>query len=191
MTFSRPFYIILNRIRFHHMGIKFGSGLRICNRIYLHLKGNNTIIIGDNFGVSSGSGYNPLARNIRAAIEMEKGSKMIIGDNVGISSSCIWVFDSLTIGNNTKIGGDTIILDSDAHSLDYLQRRNPITDRPNAIKKGIIIGSDVLVGTRCIILKGVTIGDRAIIGSGSVITKDIPPDCIAAGNPCHVIKYIK
>ena len=48
-----------------------------------------------------------------------------------------------------------------------------------------------MIGTRCIILKGVTIGARSIIGSGSIVTKSIPSDCIAAGNPCKVIKYIE
>ena len=53
-----------------------------------------------------------------------------------------------------------------------------------------MIEDDVLIGTRCIILKGVTIGARSVIGSGSVVTKSIPPDCIAAGNPCKVVKSI-
>ena len=57
-----------------------------------------------------------------------------------------------------------------------------------AKSKPIVIEDDVLIGTRCIILKGVTIGARTIIGSGSVVTKSIPADCIAAGNPCQVIK---
>jgi acetyltransferase-like isoleucine patch superfamily enzyme len=38
------------------------------------------------------------------------------------------------------------------------------------------------------VLKGVTIGAKTIIGAGSVVIKDIPADCIAAGNPCKVIK---
>ena len=54
----------------------------------------------------------------------------------------------------------------------------------------IVIEDDVLIGTRCIILKGVTIGARSIIGSGSVVVKSIPADCIAAGNPCKIIRYI-
>lgn len=51
----------------------------------------------------------------------------------------------------------------------------------------ITIEDDVWIGAHCIILKGVTIGARSIIGAGSVVTKSIPPDCIAAGNPCKII----
>ena len=49
---------------------------------------------------------------------------------------------------------------------------------------------DVWIGARCIILKGVTIGERSVIGAGSVVVSDIPADCIAAGNPCKVIRSI-
>ena len=164
--------------------------MRVCNSVYIKLKGNNKVILGDNFTLSSGGGYNALARNIKASIELEKNAIIEIGNNVGLSSPCLRIYDYLKIGNNVKIGADVIILDSDGHSLSYKQRRNGSTDRPNAKKSGIIIGNDVLVGTRSIILKGVSIGDRTVIGSGSVVVKSIPSDCIAAGNPCKIIKTL-
>jgi acetyltransferase-like isoleucine patch superfamily enzyme len=37
------------------------------------------------------------------------------------------------------------------------------------------------------IMKGVTIGEGAIIGANSVVVTDIPPHCIAMGNPARVI----
>ena len=187
---KRKFWILANRIIFKLHKITFGGDLRIANRIYLRLKGNNSIQIGNNVAFSSGGGYNPLSRNIMGSIEMEKDAFLIIGDNVGISSCCLRIYKGCTIGNNVKIGADTIILDSDGHSLNYLHRREGSLDRPNARRKEISIGDDVLIGTRSMILKGVTIGARTIIGSGSVVTKSIPSDCIAAGNPCKVIKYI-
>lgn len=56
--------------------------------------------------------------------------------------------------------------------------------------KPVTIGSDVWIGGNVVINPGVTIGDDVVIGSGSVITKDIPPHCVAAGNPCRVIRQI-
>ena len=188
--FIRKIWIIINRIKFTIMNIPFGSNMRIANYINVRIGKNVKIQIGKNFGFSSGDFYNPLSRNIKGAIEIENDAKFIIKDNVGISSSCIWIYKSLYIGSRTKIGADCIIIDSDAHSLNYIERRNYKTDRPNAKSKGIIIEEDVLIGTRCIILKGVTIGARSIIGAGSVVTQNIPSDCIAAGNPAKVIKYI-
>ncbi|MHC5557744.1 hypothetical protein [Kocuria sp. U4B] len=37
---------------------------------------------------------------------------------------------------------------------------------------------------------GVTLGARAVIGAGSVVTRDVPPDVVAAGNPCRVLRPI-
>lgn len=54
----------------------------------------------------------------------------------------------------------------------------------------IRIGNDVWIGAHSVINPGVTIGDNTVIGAGSVVTKDIPADCIAAGNPCKVIREI-
>ena len=52
------------------------------------------------------------------------------------------------------------------------------------------IGRDVWIGGGAIILPGVTIGDRAVIGAGSVVTKDIPPNTVAVGNPCRVVREL-
>jgi carbonic anhydrase/acetyltransferase-like protein (isoleucine patch superfamily) len=56
-------------------------------------------------------------------------------------------------------------------------------------KGSIVVGNDVWVGTRAIILSGVTIGDGAIVAAGSVVTKDVPPYAIVAGNPARLIRY--
>jgi acetyltransferase-like isoleucine patch superfamily enzyme len=82
-------------------------------------------------------------------------------------------------------------MDTDAHQIDYLARRRGRGDKTSIIKSApISIEEDVWIGANCIILKGVTIGARSIIGAGSVVTKSIPSDCIAAGNPCIIIRQI-
>ena len=187
----RIFWILYYRVLFKYKSIPFGGSMRICNRIYLNIKCNTNIKIGNEFGFSSGGGYNPLARNIKGALAMEENSTLIIGDNVGISSSCLRIYDYLVIKDRVKIGADCIIIDSDGHSLDFQERGNSKMDRLMAKKAGITINEDVLIGTRCIILKGVSIGARSIIGSGSVVSKNIPPGEIWAGNPIKFIKKLK
>ena len=50
------------------------------------------------------------------------------------------------------------------------------------------IGKRCFIGANAIVMCGITIGDNVIIGSGSVVTKDIPSNCIAAGNPAKILK---
>ena len=54
---------------------------------------------------------------------------------------------------------------------------------------GIIIGNDVWIGTRAIILQRVKISDGAVVGAGAVVTKDVPPYAIVAGVPAKIIKF--
>ena len=55
--------------------------------------------------------------------------------------------------------------------------------------KKTIIGNDVWIGARSIILSGVTVGDGAVIGAGAVVTKDVPAYGIVAGNPAKLIRF--
>lgn len=191
------FYINWNKFIFYINGIEYGENLKIYNRIYVNKHQSANITIGNNFTFSSGNSINPLCRNIRGAIYAPTNSIICIGNNTGISSACLWAKEKIIIGNNVKIGGDCIIMDTDAHNLDYMIRNSnkknnegKLIDHITAESKPISIEDNVLIGTRCIILKGVTIGARSIIGSGSIVTKSIPADCIAAGNPCKVIRYL-
>lgn len=61
-------------------------------------------------------------------------------------------------------------------------------DACRTLKADTYLGDYCFVGTRSIILPGVKIGSEVIIGSGSIVTKDIPNNCIVAGNPAKIIK---
>lgn len=185
----RLYYIHLNRLKLFLNGAHIGNNMRIYNKVSLLIHRGANVVIGDNFQFASITTFNPLIRNMGGAIYCGRSGRVEIGNNVGASSTCIWCVNQITIGNHVKLGAGTIVLDNDAHSLDYTKRRNPQKDIASSAP--VSIKDDVLVGAGCIILKGVTIGARSIIGAGSVVTKDIPADCIAAGNPCRVIKNRK
>ena len=190
------FYRIYNRWFFRRKGVVFGVNMIAYNKVYLTGNRKGRVIIGDNYYLTSGDCINPICRNIRACIHLGSPRTVItIGNHVGMSSPCIWIQNKLTIGNHVNIGGNCIILDTDTHQIDYLARRCGMTadtnDPTTTVQSApVTIEDDVWIGANCIILKGVTIGARSVIGAGSVVTKSIPAECIAAGNPCQVLKSL-
>lgn len=56
--------------------------------------------------------------------------------------------------------------------------------------KPITIHSNCWIASNVVITGGVTIGEGCVIGAGSVVTRDIPPNSLAVGNPCRVIRQI-
>jgi virginiamycin A acetyltransferase len=57
-----------------------------------------------------------------------------------------------------------------------------------ASRDDTVIGNDVWIGSEAVILPGVSIGNGAIIGACAVVGSDVPPYCIAVGNPARVIR---
>jgi len=51
----------------------------------------------------------------------------------------------------------------------------------------VIIGDDVWIGTRAIIMPGVKISNGSIIGAAAVVTKDVPDFAIVGGVPARII----
>lgn len=183
-TLRIKMYPRINRLILKANGVVFGKNLQIPGKVSW-LIGGGKLKIGDNFYFSSGDAVNPMTSNLQGAVYVEPGAELTIGNNVGMSSTRIWVHDSVAVGDDVKIGACVLITDTDAHPMDYMTRR---TSNEGTMSAPIVIEDDVWVGAHSIILKGVTIGARSIIGAGSVVTKNIPADCVAAGNPCRVIK---
>lgn len=106
--------------------------------------------------------------------------------------------NKIIIGNFCSIAQEVLILLGGNHSLNWVTtfpfEKEPLffNNRPNnnyeSSKGDVIIGNDVWIGRRSIILSGITIGDGAVIAAGSVVTKDVPPFTIVGGNPAKIIK---
>ncbi len=177
-----------NLLRLKMYGVQCGRNCVVHGKLYVHLFSSAKVKIGNSLYFSSGWGVNALCANRRGMIYATYDACITIGNNVGMSSTVLWAHKKITIGNHVKIGGNCIIIDTDAHNMDFKLRRSPSTDR--GVSSPVVIEDDVFIGMNCLILKGVTIGARSIIAAGSVVTKSIPADCIAGGNPAKVIKRI-
>ena len=156
---------------------------------YVMVARGGKISIGKNFAMNNGIKGNPIGCYERCTFFVDRGALLTIGDNVGMSQAALICHKSITIGNNVKIGGGVCIYDTDFHSLDPVVRRSR-EDLKNRAEKPVVIGNDVFIGAKSIILKGVTIGENSVIGAGSVVTKSVPANQRWAGNPAKFIRSI-
>jgi acetyltransferase-like isoleucine patch superfamily enzyme len=144
--------------------------------------GRNVTLISKTFATALGVSHAVVLRTL------SRDAKIYIGDRVGISGGSICAAIYVEIGDDSMLGANVTIADTDFHSLHPAYRGG---HEHSTIKTAEVrIGRRVLVGTNAIVLKGVTIGDNSVIGGGSVVTKSIPANCIAAGNPCRVIRML-
>lgn len=156
---------------------------------YVIVARGGTFSIGKNFAMNNGIKGNPIGCYERCTFFVDRGAVLTIGENVGMSQAALICHKSIIIGNNVKIGGGVCIYDTDFHSLDPVIRRSS-EDLKNRAEKPVVIGNDVFIGAKSIILKGVAIGENSVIGAGSVVTKSVPANQIWAGNPAKFIRNI-
>jgi maltose O-acetyltransferase len=110
------------------------------------------------------------------------GAEIYIGKGSTITNGCeLFARTAIRIGERCMVGPQTLILDSDFHSVAPNERH--LAGKTAAV----IIGDNVWVGTRVIILKGITVHRDAVIASGSVVAKDVDAGAIVGGNPARVI----
>ncbi|WP_278848927.1 sugar O-acetyltransferase [Megamonas funiformis] len=124
------------------------------------------------------------------------GQHISIGNNVIININCTFVdCNKITIGNNVLIASNVQIYTA-THPVNISDRLldNWSYNNPHAFFNTyalpVTIEDNVWIGGGVIILPGVTIGKNSVIGAGSVVNKSIPPNSLAVGNPCKVIRKI-
>lgn len=122
---------------------------------------------------------------ITAPFWCDYGYNIEIGENFYTNHNCV-ILDGakVTFGDNVFIAPNCCFSTA-GHPLDFVQRNEGLEFAyPITVKDNVWIGANVTV------LPGVTIGENSVIGAGSVVTKDIPPNVIAVGNPCRVLREI-
>lgn len=124
------------------------------------------------------------------------GRNIHIGSRVSVNMNCTFVdCNKIIIGDDVLIASN-VQLYTATHPVELQERLTPDWTpekeeyfcRTYALP--IKIGNGCWLGGGVIVLPGVTIGDGAVIGAGSVVTRDIPPNTVAVGNPCRVIREI-
>ena len=135
-------------------------------------------------------------------------SSIIVGDFTYIADSEFeshvthfypWSRDKLIIGKFCQIAtGVEFVMNDANHQMNSVSTFPFYTlegwdmDAPAAsdmtFKGNTVIGNDVWIGQKAVILPGVNIGDGAIIGANSVVGSNVAPYTIVAGNPAKLIR---
>jgi serine acetyltransferase len=157
----------------------YGKGVRTGN--FLHwVTGKGDMILGDHVWIDGKCGFAFSQR-------FTPHPTFRVGDYSEIGHGCGFVIaKEITIGKHTRISFYTQILDSSGHPIEADLRRQNLPPHPSDVKP-VIIGDDVWIGQRCLILPGTRIGDGCIVSAGSVVRGKFPPYSLIAGNPAKVI----
>lgn len=191
----KSFYILFNwvytpiaKILFFLNGVEFGKGLRVLGLIKVFVTRRGRVLIGRHLRINSGDRFNIIGRQQKCILWVE--GELIIGDNVGISASAIICNKKVVVEDDVIIGGNTVIYDTDFHSLNAVDRLTREADKANAKCAPVVIRQGAFIGAHATILKGVTIGRGSVVGACSVVTKDVPDKEIWGGNPAVFIRKV-
>lgn len=112
--------------------------------------------------------------------------RITIGARLNLGARCtLWAgpgVGRIVIGDDVLFGPEVMVTAANYRFNDG----SPVTQQ--AMDEGdVIIGNDVWLGTRAIVLPGARIGDGAIIGAGALVRGEIPAGAIAVGQPARVV----
>ncbi|MDX8397184.1 MAG: acyltransferase [Mariprofundaceae bacterium] len=131
--------------------------------------------------------------------ELHIGAGAVLKEQVKIACNggCICLGERVQVGyfsviashGSIQVGADTLI--AEHVSIRGSQHRFDQGAVPKLMQgysvEPIVIGINVWIGAKVVILPGVEIGDHAVIGAGAVVTHSIPAGKLAVGIPAKVI----
>jgi len=113
--------------------------------------------------------------------------KLVLGNRVDIGHNVVFIVNKeIVLEDDINVASGVRFMDTDAHPRDAAARIADLPPTADEVKP-VRIGRYAWIGHNVFVMKGVTIGEGAIIGVNSVVVNDIPPYCVAMGNPARVV----
>lgn len=168
-------------------GMEMGEGVIVRGMPVVEITSGASVSIGRGVVLNS---INSLYHvNMFAPVKLfaeGREARITIGAAGRIHGTCIHALREVSIGERCLVAANTQIFDSSGHDLSFPEVEKRIHTSGEA--RPVRIEDDVWIGTGTIILPGVRIGRGSVVRAGSVVVADIPPLCLAGGNPAVVLK---
>lgn len=163
-----------------HCSVRFARDINLLGGKYMTI-GENTSFGKDTI-INCWTEYN----GEKFSPQLTIGRNCSIGEYAHIT--CAY---RITIGDNLLTGRRVYISDNNHGSMSMEHLNMPPADRPLTSKGELVIGNNVWIGERAVILSGVHIGDGAIIAANAVVTHDVPAYAMVGGVPAKTLVTIK
>ena len=119
-------------------------------------------------------------------MQVDYGDQITVGEGTFVNYGLVALdVAPITIGRYCQLGPRVQLL-TPVHPTEPAPRRAGLESADP-----ITIGDNVWLGGGVIVCPGVTIGEGSVIGAGAVVTRDIPPYCLAVGNPARVVRALE
>lgn len=113
-----------------------------------------------------------------------------VGNYCSIVGAIIATNGRVRVGDYSFIAHEVVLADHFAPVPPNIRSRVAPPRASNTKESDIVLGSNVWIGARAVVLAGSTIGEGCIIGAGAVVKGTFPPLCVIAGNPATTVGRI-
>jgi acetyltransferase-like isoleucine patch superfamily enzyme len=187
-------------VRSLFLSARFGGWFLVARRSRIKIGRGSKVVIGrGSFFLVGFVHYGPtptsihMGRNATLSVEgtvlIRKGARVFVHDGghlemytgSGVADyTTVTCFDHIVFGEGSGTSWYCNVLDTNGHVFTIDGDRKPVT-------APVVFENNALVGSFCTVLPGVTLGEGSLVAAGSVVTKDVPPHCLAGGNPARVL----
>ncbi|MCA0873472.1 acyltransferase [Seohaeicola saemankumensis] len=143
-------------------------------------RGKVSILMGPGSGEIELGGRGPMVADFR----MWRDATVRIGEKTTINGARIVADNAdIVIGRDNLWSDEIIVQSNDQHGIVDLKTGQV----KNTHRRRTRIGDHVWVGRRTVLMPDLVVGDGAVVAAGAIVTREVPPRCIAGGNPARVI----
>ena len=138
----------------------------------------------------------PGLRFARRRLAVEAGltrSGSLIDPSAVIASTAkigtgVYINACATIGAHTSLG-EGVLINRNASIGHHGQLGNYVSAGPGVtVASDCRIGKGVMLGAGAVVAPSITIGENSVIAVGAVVAKDVPANCVVAGNPARIVR---
>lgn len=104
-----------------------------------------------------------------------------VGDGCRIQNH-VSLYDGVTLEEDVFVGPSAVFTN--------VRRPRAAFPRPRASFASTLVRRGASIGANATLVCGVTVGEGAMIGAGAVVTRDVPPFCLAVGQPARVVGFV-